>query len=87
MKQRFSTRTRLVSALLTLAMVFTFLPISAFAAGEGRVPIGEDNYGPFYFPDSTFRTYLRQFDKNNDSYLSKTELDAIKEINVKKKID
>lgn len=32
MKQRFSTRTRLVSALLTLAMVFTFLPISAFAA-------------------------------------------------------
>lgn len=32
MKQRFSTRTRLVSALLTLAMVFTFLPLSAFAA-------------------------------------------------------
>ena len=32
MKQRFSKRTRLVSALLTLAMVFTFLPLSAFAA-------------------------------------------------------
>ena len=32
MKQRFSKRTRLVSALLTLAMVFTFLPFSAFAA-------------------------------------------------------
>lgn len=31
MKQRFTKRTRLVSALLTLAMVFTFLPISAFA--------------------------------------------------------
>ena len=31
MKQRFSKRTRLVSALLTLAMVFTFLPFSAFA--------------------------------------------------------
>jgi len=29
MKQRFSKRTRLVSALLTLAMVFTFLPFSA----------------------------------------------------------
>ena len=28
MKQRFSKRTRLVSALLTLAMVFTFLPLS-----------------------------------------------------------
>lgn len=33
MKQRFSKRTHLVSALLTLAMVFTFLPFSAFAAG------------------------------------------------------
>lgn len=32
MKQRFTKRTRLVSALLTLAMVFTFLPFSAFAA-------------------------------------------------------
>lgn len=31
MKQRFTKRTRLVSALLTLAMVFTFLPFSAFA--------------------------------------------------------
>lgn len=31
MKQRFSKRTRLVSALLTLAMVFTFLPFSALA--------------------------------------------------------
>ena len=39
MKQRFSKRTRLVSALLTLAMVFTFLPFSAFAAGGGRVVI------------------------------------------------
>ena len=36
MKQRFSTRTRLVSALLTLAMVFTFLPFSAFAADDPR---------------------------------------------------
>ena len=31
MKQRFTKRTRLVSALLTLAMVCTFLPFSAFA--------------------------------------------------------
>lgn len=37
MKQRFSTRTRLVSALLTLAMVFTFLPISAFAAASQEI--------------------------------------------------
>ena len=37
MKQRFSTRTRLVSALLTLAMVFTFLPFSAFAATSQEI--------------------------------------------------
>ena len=39
MKQRFSTRTRLVSALLTLAMVFTFLPISAFAATVQEIEV------------------------------------------------
>ena len=44
MKQRFSKRTRLVSALLTLAMVFTFLPFSAFAA--------TDSYGPVYITDA-----------------------------------
>ena len=37
MKQRFSKRTRLVSALLTLAMVFTFLPLSAFAATSQEI--------------------------------------------------
>ena len=37
MKQRFSKRTRLVSALLTLAMVFTFLPFSAFAATSQEI--------------------------------------------------
>lgn len=37
MKQRFSKRTRLVSALLTLAMVFTFLPFSAFAASYDSI--------------------------------------------------
>ena len=52
MKQRFSKRTRLVSALLTLAMVFTFLPFSAFAA-EVDVIINSTN-----FPDYNFRAYL-----------------------------
>ena len=37
MKQRFTKRTRLVSALLTLAMVFTFLPFSAFAAASQEI--------------------------------------------------
>lgn len=52
MKQRFTKRTRLVSALLTLAMVFTFLPFSALAA-EGDVIINSTN-----FPDYNFRAYL-----------------------------
>ena len=48
MKQRFTKRTRLVSALLTLAMVFTFLPFSAFAAEEDVI-INNTN-----FPDPAF---------------------------------
>ena len=45
MKQRFSKRTRLVSALLTLAMVFTFLPFSAFADDDVDfwVPLHSEN--------------------------------------------
>ena len=56
MKQRFSKRTRLVSALLTLAMVFTFLPFSAFADDEVPfwAPLNSEN-----FPDKTFREYIR----------------------------
>lgn len=65
MKQRFSKRTRLVSALLTLAMVFTFLPISAFAV-TGDVPIDETN-----FPDEDFREYLKTatyYDKDTGTH-------------------
>ena len=56
MKQRFSKRTRLVSALLTLAMVCTFLPFSAFADDEVPfwAPLHSEN-----FPDKTFREYIR----------------------------
>ena len=75
MKQRFSTRTRLVSALLTLAMVFTFLPISAFAEAQTYVPL-------YKFPDETFRKYLEQFDKDDDGYLGTDERNAVKEIYV-----
>ena len=82
MKQRFSKRTRLVSALLTLAMVFTFLPFSAFAA--------TDSYGPVYItdaivPDETFREYLKQFDTNGDNTLIPAERYAVTEIDVGKK--
>ena len=79
MKQRFSTRTRLVSALLTLAMVFTFLPFSAFAA--------TDIYGPVYisnliFPDETFLNYVKRFDKDHNGTLYPAERYAVTEIDV-----
>ena len=83
MKQRFSKRTRLVSALLTLAMVFTFLPISAFAA--------TDSYGPVYItdanvPDKAFREYLlKQFDKDHNGTLYPAERYAVTEIDVNSK--
>lgn len=82
MKQRFSKQTRLVSALLTLAMVFTFLHFSAFAA--------TDSYGPVYItdaivPDETFREYLKQFDTNGDNTLIPAERYAVTEIDVGKK--
>ena len=79
MKQRFTKRTRLVSALLTLAMVFTFLPFSAFAA--------TDSYGPVYisnliFPDETFLNYVKWFDKDKNGTLSPEERYKVTEINV-----
>ena len=83
MKQRFSKRTRLVSALLTLAMVFTFLPFSAFAA--------TDRYGPVYItdanvPDKTFREYLlKQFDKDGNGVMTPAERYAVTEIDVNSK--
>ena len=83
MKQRFSKRTRLVSALLTLAMVFTFLPFSAFAA--------TDSYGPVYItdanvPDKVFREYLlKQFDKDHNGTLYPAERYAVTEIDVNDK--
>ena len=89
MKQRFSKRTRLVSALLTLAMVFTFLPFSAFAA-TGDIAIDETN-----FPDEDFREYLKtatyydsstgthkKIDENGDETFSLTERMKVTRIDV-----
>lgn len=71
MKQRFSKRTRLVSALLTLAMVFTFLPFSAFAASTANPEI--DFNSPDFklnFPDEEFRRFLKDCcDTNGDGNL------------------
>ena len=68
MKQRFSKRTRLVSALLTLAMVFTFLPFSAFAANT-EIDFNSPDF-KLNFPDEEFRRFLRDCcDTNNDGKL------------------
>lgn len=68
MKQRFSTRTRLVSALLTLAMVFTFLPFSAFAANT-EIDFNSPDF-KLDFPDEEFRRFLKECcDKNGDGKL------------------
>ena len=90
MKQRFSTRTRLVSALLTLAMVFTFLPFSALAAGEthagSTIELSASN-----FPDEAFRNYLLnenlyltsiKIDQDRDGKLSEAERNAVDTIKV-----
>ena len=68
MKQRFSKRTRLVSALLTLAMVFTFLPFSAFAANK-EIAFDSPDFA-LEFPDAEFRRFLRDCcDTNGDGKL------------------
>ena len=71
MKQRFSKRTRLVSALLTLAMVFTFLPFSAFAANTASTGIAFNSPDfKLNFPDEEFRNFLKGYcDTNNDGKL------------------
>ena len=74
MKQRFSTRTRLVSALLTLAMVFTFLPFSAFAA-TGDVYINDAN-----FADKNFQNYLKDNITGGRNYLTQKQWESVKEI-------
>ena len=58
MKQRFSKRTRLVSALLTLAMVFTFLPFSAFAANT-EIDFNSPDF-QLDFPDAEFQRFLKE---------------------------
>lgn len=71
MKQRFSKRMRLVSALLTLAMVFTFLPFSALAANTASTGIAFDSPDfKLNFPDEEFRRFLRDYcDTNYDGKL------------------
>lgn len=71
MKQRFSKRMRLVSALLTLAMVCTFLPFSALAANTASTGIAFDTPDfKLNFPDAEFRRFLIDYcDTNYDGKL------------------
>lgn len=89
MKQRFSKRMRLVSALLTLAMVFTFLPFSAFAA-TGDIAIDDTSV----FTDEGFREYLSigyhyvdgtkiRIDTDGNGILSQDERMAVKNMDVR----
>ena len=89
MRQRFTKRTRLVSGLLTLAMVFTFLPFSALAA-EGDIAIDDTSV----FPDAGFREYLSigyhyvdgtkiQIDTDENGILSQDERMAVKNMDVR----
>ena len=73
MKQRFTKRTRLVSALLTLAMVFTFLPFSAFAANT-EIAFNSPDFA-LKFPDAEFRRFLKErCDTNHNDKLDAQEL-------------
>ena len=73
MKQRFSKRTRLVSALLTLAMVFTFLPFSAFAANT-EIDFNSPDF-KLNFPDEEFQRFLKErCDTNHNGKLDAQEL-------------
>lgn len=73
MKQRFTKRTRLVSALLTLAMVFTFLPFSAFAANT-EIAFNSPDF-QLNFPDTEFQRFLKEkCDTNHNGKLDAQEL-------------
>ena len=74
MKQRFSKRTRLVSTLLTLAMVFTFLPFSAFAA-TGDVKINGTN-----FPDAVFRDRVKWKIADGSDTLTEQQRNQLQEL-------
>lgn len=73
MKQRFSKRTRLVSALLTLAMVFTFLPFSALAANT-EIAFDSPDFA-LKFKDLEFQRFLKEkCDTNHNGKLDAQEL-------------
>ena len=73
MRQRFSKRTRLVSGLLTLAMVFTFLPFSALAANT-EIDFNSSDFA-LEFPDAEFRRFIKEScDINHNGKLDAQDL-------------
>ena len=64
---------RALCALLALALAFSLLPVSAYAAGG--VKINKTN-----FPDAKFRSLVKTYDTNNNGTLSDLELAEVKEM-------
>ena len=77
MKQRFSKRTRLVSMLLALAMVFTFLPMGSItaAAASGDVAVNATN-----FPDAVFRDRVKWKIADGSDTLTEQQRNQLQEL-------
>lgn len=58
-----------------ILLCLSFVLLCAFALADVKI-------NKTSFPDSNFRTYVRQFDKNKNGILSNSELKAVKTINV-----
>ena len=68
---------RIMGLFLALVMLIGCLPFNIIEtyAAEGDVQINETN-----FPDNKFRSYVYQFDTNDDDILSQTEINNVDEI-------
>lgn len=71
---------RILSIVLTLCMLLSFLPLIPVRSAAGDFAINETN-----FPDANFRNYVKTFDTNNDNVLSSAEISAVTAINVPSK--
>lgn len=67
---------KFLSFVLTLCMVVSTLPAVTFGAN------GIDYNDETLFPDEAFRGYVKKFDTDSDGYLSQTEIDAVKTIDI-----
>ena len=71
-------KSKILSLLLALVMVFSMIPFAGVALAADDVEINETN-----FPDANFREFVKQYDTEEDGkgYLSEAELAAVKSMN------